>query len=238
MEHGTLAEETFTYAVDTFARQIGFDRRDFLDDDLSAFSEAIPAAARGAARALNDLVAETILGNAGSFWSTNNSNYIEGATTVLSAEGLAQAVQKLRSMKDAEGNILDLQPAVLLCGSTLESAARALLESNEVLRDVSSTDNLPTGNIYKGVATLVGEPRLDDSDFVGASDAAWWLLSAPQNSAIIVAFLGSQPTPMIEAFDYSSDIDRLAMAFRVYHDFGAALGDHRASVKSKGANGG
>lgn len=235
--HGTAAEESYEYSVDTYARQLTIDRREVVNDDLQAFAEVLPAMGRGAARALNDLVANTILTGAAAFWTAARANYDDGATdSVLSAAGLNNALQMLRNMKDAADNFLDLSPAVLLCPSTLEQTARALLESSELLRDVSSDDQLPTGNTFKGLAILAVDPRLGDTTFnAAASTTHWWLFSSPSNAAVIVAFLDGMQQPTLETFDYSADIDKLAMGFRVYHDFGCALADYRASIMLKGA---
>jgi hypothetical protein len=103
------------------------------------------------------------------------------------------------------------------------------------MRDVSSTDNLPTGNTFRGLAALAVEPRLSDSAFTGFSTTAWWLFSAPMNASVIVGFLDGQQRPTVESFGLDHDINTLTFGFRVYWDYGAALADYRASVRSKGA---
>lgn len=220
----------------TYAKQFQVDRQDFIDDDLGVFSEVIPAFGRAAMRSLNDLVATTILANTGSFWASASNNYFEGAATNLQASSLATAIKMLRQMQDAEGNLLDLEPAVLLAPVELEITARELLESTEIMRYVASgTDRAPMGNALRGTAGLAVDPRLSNSEFTGYSTTAWWLFSAPENNAVVVGFLDNMQTPTIESFGLNADINRLAYGWRVYHDFGCALGDFRASIKSKGA---
>jgi hypothetical protein len=187
---------------------------------------------RAAARTLNGLVATVVLANAGTFWSLANLNYFEGAGSSLQASSLNTAIRMLRQMKDSEGNLLDLEPAVLLVPPELEATARALITSTEVL---PASSGLPTGNIHRNVAELAIEPRLSDSAFVGNSAVAWYLFSAPQNAAIVVGFLDGRQTPMLESFGLDSDINKLAYGWRVVFDFGCALADKRASIKSKGA---
>ena len=51
---------------------------------------------------------------------------------------------------------------------------------------------------------------------------------------IIVGFLDGRQTPVIETFGLDAQVNKLALSFRCYHDFGAALGDHRAALKSTG----
>lgn len=234
IKYDEYEEETYEWSVDTYARQLQVSRQAFINDDLSAFAEVLPSFGKAAARALNNLVATTILANAGSFWDASNSNYISGSTTNLSAAGLDQGMQKLRQMKDAEGNYLDLTPGCLLVPAILEATGRALLQSDELLRNISSNDNLPSGNVWKGMAQLAVDPRLGDSSYTGYSTTAWWLF-AEGGESVVVGFLDGQQMPTLESFGLDADINHLAYGFRVYHDFGCALGDERGSIKSKGA---
>ncbi len=234
VKHGSYSEETYGWAVNTFAKQFQIDRRDIVNDDLAVFADIIPGLARSGARTLNGLVATTLLANTGSFFGTANDTYFDGAATNLQASSLATAVQMLRQMKDGEGNLLDLQPAVLLVPPELEQTALALLNSTEVAR-VSTGDELPTGNTLKDIAQLAVEPRLSDAGFSSYSTTAWYLFSDAANAAAVVGFLDGRQEPTIEEFGLAHDIDALAVGFRCYFDFGCALADFRAAIKSKGA---
>lgn len=234
IQHGTFNEETYTWSVDTFAKRFEIDRRDFVNDDASVFSDVIPGLARAAMRSLNSLVARTILANAGSFFGSGNANYFDGAATNLQASSLATAIHMLRQMKDAEGNLLDLEPAVLLVPPQLEQTALVLLNSTEVAR-VATGDNLPTGNTFQDIAKLAVEPRLSDSGFAGFSAVGWYLFSHAVNAAVIVGFLDGMESPVLESFGLDHDVNKLAYSFRVYHDFGCALADFRSAIASKGA---
>ncbi len=234
IKHGNFTEETYEWSVDTFAKMFSIDRRQIINDDASVFSDVIPGLARAAMRSLNSLVSTKLLANAGSFFSTGNSNYFDGAATNLQASSLATAIKMLRQMKDGEGNLLDLQPAVLLVPPELEQTALALLHSSEVQR-VATGDLQPTGNTFKDIAQLAVEPRLSDSTFTGYSTVAWYLFSNAMNAAVIVGFLDGNESPTLETFGLDHDVNTLAFSFRVYFDFGCALADHRAAIRSKGA---
>lgn len=234
IKHGNFTEETYEWSVDTFAKMFSIDRRQIIDDDASVFSDVIPGLARAAMRSLNSLVSTKLLANAGTFFGSGNSNYFDGAATNLQASSLATAIKMLRQMKDAEGNLLDLQPAVLLVPPELEQIALALLHSSEVQR-VATGDQQPTGNTFKDIAQLAVEPRLSDSTFSGYSAVAWYLFSNAMNAAVIVGFLDGNESPTLETFGLDHDVNTLAFSFRVYFDFGCALADHRAAIRSKGA---
>lgn len=138
--------------------------------------------------------------------------------------------------KKAAGDVLDLQPSALVVPPELEQTAKALVTSATLQRYVASnTDNAPMGNPLVNVAQVVVEPRLSDSDYSGNSATGWYLFSDPLNAGIVVGFLDGNETPTLEQFGLDSDPSSLAYSFRVYHDFGVALADFRAAIKSKGA---
>jgi hypothetical protein len=51
---------------------------------------------------------------------------------------------------------------------------------------------------------------------------------------VVVGFLNGQQVPVVEYFGLSQDVNRLAVSWRVYFDYGAALCDPRAAVRAKG----
>jgi len=50
----------------------------------------------------------------------------------------------------------------------------------------------------------------------------------------IVDFLNGQENPTTEFFGLDTEPNRLAASWRVFHDFGAALCDSKAAVRSNG----
>ena len=116
----------------------------------------------------------------------------------------------------------------------IEQTARQLLNSTFMVRDASE-DQQPSGNPYDGLVSLVVEPRLSNSNYTGYSTTAWYLFCGPMDAPVVVGFLDGNQTPRTEFFGFDSEPTTLAATWRVYHDFGAALGDYRAAVKSAGA---
>lgn len=232
LKHGTVKEWMTSYKIDTYGKLLGIDRRDLINDDLGVFAEASAAMGKAAMRKLNDLVYGVLLANAGSFFGEGNNNYIFGPNASLCFDSLAKAIKTMLDQKDAEGNDLDLRPAVLLVPPALETQARALLESEFIQAQV----NEPTGNSLRHVVKLEVEPRLANATKFGnlASNAHWYLFAPPAATVMVVAFLNGQQAPTIEYQGLEADINTLAAHWRVYHDFGAALVDPKAGVRSKG----
>lgn len=233
LKHGGVSEWTASYRVDTFGKILSIDRRDLINDDLSIFDQTARAFGRAAMRRLNDLVFQVLLDNAGGFFSLANGNLLEGVDTVLTIDSLAEAITAMLTQRDDEGNDLDLRPRTLLVPPELQPTAKAILES-EFIQQLA--DRQPTGNSLRRAVSIEVEPRLNNDTKYGAaaSEKHWYLFSAPSNAAMVVAFLQGKQSPTVEFFGLDQDVNRLAASWRVYHDFGAALVDPRAAVRSKG----
>jgi len=232
IKHGSVEEWTVDYAIDTFGKMLSIDRRDIINDDLSLFSDTAASLGRAAMRKISDLVYEMLLANEGGFFSSGNGNYIEGADTALSIDALSNMITLLRTQRNGEGNDLDLKPAVLLVGPELEATARQILESQFIQADVDG----PTGNSMRKAVRLEVEPRLSNTAKFGSTASAkhWFLFASPSDAAQLVAFLNGKQNPTTEFFGLDQDVNRLAVSWRVYHDFGTSMCDPRAAVRSKG----
>ena len=232
LKHGGVVEATTPFSIDTFGRMLSLDRRDLINDDLGVFDETARAMGQAAMRKLSDLVYDTVLTNAGSFFSSGNANLLTGVDTALGVDSLEIAIAAMLTQRDAEGNNLDIRPATLVVPPELQSTARAVLESEFI----TAPANAPTGNSVRKAVALEVEPRLSNTaKFPSkASLKAWYLFGAASASPVIAAFLNGRQVPTLEYFGLNQDANRLAASWRVYFDFGAALCDPRAAVRSKG----
>ena len=235
VKHNQLAESDSTFKAQTWAKMVTVTRQSLINDDSELLSQLAPSLGRAAARTVNDEFATVLLANASSFFDASNSNYFEGAATNLQASSLETAARMLRDMKDPSGRLLDVEPKTLLVGSTLEHTARALLNSDELARDVSSSDRAPTGNTMKNLAALAVEPRISDTaNFSGASTTQWYLIGGRE--VMIACFLNGREQPQVEFFDLrDSGPDKLLYSWRTVLDFGFTLYSPEYAVKSKGA---
>jgi hypothetical protein len=230
IKHGSITEESVAIKAATFGKLLSIDRTMLVNDDAGAFGQAAAALGKAAARKLADLVVQTLLEGISTFFTEGRANLLDAP---LSLPAVASAVALLRSQVDADGDNLDIIPRVLLVGPLLESAARAICESEFI----QAAEGAPTGNSLRGVLVPVIEPRLANPSIAGASDTAWAVLGGPEDAPEAVAFLNGQETPTIEELGLQSEVDRLAMTWRCYHDFGTALVDFRAAVFSSGDGG-
>ncbi len=234
IKHGTLGETSYTNKADTYAKMLGIDRRDLINDDLGALSSVSKRLGRGGALKINDIFWSVWL-NDSSFFNTDKSknNYDDGSTdSVLTLAGLENARNIFLQQTDPDGKPLGSMPAILLVPTTLGVTARNLMNGT-LTAGAQSTATLTLANVFQNMFRIVESTYLANSSYTGYSTTAWYLLADPNDlPAIELCFLNGNEMPTIETAEM--DFDRLGIALRGYHDFGASLQEYRAGVKLKG----
>lgn len=232
LESGKLGEEKYSGAADTFGLLLSIDRRDWINDDLAAFSTVPQHLGAASAKKLASLFWSTFMDNA-AFFLAANSNYIEGSTTVLGSTGLGSAVEKFRNQTDADGQPIGVSPKFLVVPPALEQTAKALYASSEI-RDGSQGAKYALANTFQSQYQPVVSPYLQNTKITGNSSTAFYLVADPMEASVVdVLFLNGNESPTIE--QAAANFQTLGIQMRCYFDFGVTLADHRAGVKSKGA---
>lgn len=231
LKHGTLGSEQYTNKADTYGLVLAIDRRDIINDDLGAITTVPRKLGRGSGLKINDVFWTTFLNNS-SFFTAGNNNYLTGANSALSIDGLTDAEVAFMDQVDSDGKPIGILPAVMLVPTALSAVGSQLFKSME-LRDTSSSTKYPVSNPHQGKFRVEVSRYLANSSYTGNSAKAWYLLAEPTDLPVIeVAFLNGQESPTIETAD--ADFNQLGVQMRGYHDFGVALQDSRGGVKSKG----
>ena len=231
LKHGTLGEESYTNKADTYGLLLGIDRRDIINDDLGAITTVPRKLGRGSGLKINDVFWAIFLNNSG-FFKTANNNYISGADTALSIDGLTKAEVKFMDQVDPDGKPIGIMPSVVLVPTALSAIGTQLFKSLEI-RETTASTKYPTANPHQGKFRVEVSRYLSNSQYTGNSDKAWYLLADPSDLPVIeVAFLNGQESPTIESAE--ADFNVLGVQMRGYHDFGVALQDPKGGVKAKG----
>ncbi|MCA9110816.1 MAG: Mu-like prophage major head subunit gpT family protein [Planctomycetaceae bacterium] len=231
ISHASLDETVFQWSISTFAKILSLSRNKIIDDDLGFLTETAPAMGKAALRKLSDVIWDKIMSNSSSFFASGNANLLTSGSA-LSVGSLGAGITAMRKQRDSEGRDIDISPRVLCVPPDLESTARGILNSMELLPDSSG----PTGNPLREAVSLEVESRLSNTDrFSGASATAWYLFASPADIPFVVGFLDGQESPNIEFHGLDADIEKLAVSWRIYHDWGAEFGDYRAGLKATGA---
>lgn len=133
----------------------------------------------------------------------------------------------------------DIVPRVFLVPPEFKTAGQGVSESEFLERAVSESarvDNLPTGTALRKTVKLEVESRLSNTaKFANASTAGWYLFGGPLDMPMIFGFLPGTQVPTIEFSGLDSDPNTLGVSWRIYRDFGAAMGEPKAGVRATGA---
>ncbi len=231
LKHGTLGNETYSNKADTHGLMLAIDRRDIINDDLGAITTVPRKLGRGSGLKINDVFWTTFMANA-AFFVAGNNNYISGANTALTIDGLSAGEVAFLDQVDGSGKPIGVMPAILLVPTALSAIGSQLFKSAE-LRDNTAAAKYPITNPHQGKFRVEVSRYLANAKFPGYSAKAWYLLADPNDLPVIeVAFLNGQESPTIETAE--ADFHVLGVQMRGYHDFGVALQDPRGGVKAKG----
>jgi len=233
LKHAGLSEQAFKNKVETFGRMISLTRQMMINDDLGAFLQIPRLIGRMSALKREEAVFELLLSNPSNFFDAANKNFLAGADTALSIDALTKAEQVFLDQTDSEGKPVLLSPSVLLVPSSLKVSAQVLMTETRVNEVTDTNKPKPAVNPHAGKWNPVASPYLNAQGITGGSPKAWYLLANPADvAAIEIAYLRGKRTPTIESGE--TDFNTLGMQWRGYFDFGVAMQDHRAAVKSKG----
>jgi hypothetical protein len=231
LKHGSLGEEQYSNKADTYGLLLSIDRRDIINDDLGAITTVPRKLGRGSGLKINDVFWTTFLNNA-AYFTAGNKNYISGAATALSIDGLTSGETTFMDQVDSDGKPIGIMPAVLLVPTALSAIGTTLWKSLEI-RDTTASIKYPVANPHQGKFRVEVSRYLSNSQYTGNSTKAWYLLADPNDLPVIeTAFLNGQESPTIETAE--ADFNVLGVQMRGYHDFGVALQDPRGGVKAKG----
>lgn len=233
LKHATLSEQSFTNKVETYGRMFALTRQMIINDDLGAFLQIPRIIGRMSALKREEAVFELLLSNPSSFFSAGNKNFISGLDTALSIDALTKAEQTFMDQTDSDGKPILLSPSVLLVPTSLKVTAQQLMTETRVNETTDANKPKPANNPHAGKWRPVASPYLNAQGITGGSAKAWYLFSNPADvAAIEIAYLRGRRVPVIESGE--TDFNTLGMQWRGYFDFGVAMQDHRAAVKSKG----
>ncbi|WP_439624087.1 phage major capsid protein [Gemmata sp.] len=230
LKHATLGNETYGNKADTYGKILGIDRRDMINDDLGAFAGATKRLGRGGALKINDVFWTAFLANHTTFWTAGRGNYDDGVDTAFGHAGLTAAMIIWAAKTDPDGKKLGSKPAILLVPPAHDIPAWRLMNSEFFGTTGTDGEKNPWARKFKQVTS----EYLNDSNMGGGYSAlAWYLLANPQDLPVIeMCFLDGQEMPTVESVEM--DADRLGMALRAWHDFGARQQEYRGGLKLKG----
>ncbi|GDP44468.1 phage protease/scaffold protein [Escherichia coli] len=220
----TTGDKQATIALATYGELFSITRQAIINDDLNMLTDVPMKLGRAAKSTIADLVYAILTSNpkistdnVSLFDKTKHTNVLESAA--MDVASLDKARQLMRVQKEGERH-LNIRPAFVLVPTAMESVA------NQVIRSASvkgADVNAGIINPVKDFATVIAEPRLDDS-----SQTTFYLAASKGSDTIEVAYLNGVDTPYIDQMEGFS-VDGVTTKVRI--DAGVAPVDHRGLVK-------
>lgn len=234
LKHLTMQENEFSNQLTTRGGMITLSRKTIINDDLGAFASIPRNFGRLAAVGLEKAVYKKLLENVATIFTTGRGNYFTGSGTTLSIEQLGVAERMFLDQIDDAGDPLLITPSLLGVPTSLSATSAVVCRDTSIQHPADIDTAESTGNPHGGKFTPFVSPWLNNDNLAGSSDTHWFLFgTAPEQGVIHVGFLDGVQTPTIEEGDV--EFSQLGMSWRVYFDFGVAIGDYRFGVRSKGA---
>jgi hypothetical protein len=144
LKHGSLGQEQYTNKADTFGLLLSIDRRDMINDDLGAITLVPRKLGRGSGLKINDVFWTIFMANS-SFFTAGNKNYLTGADTALTIDGLTKAEVAFLEQVDGDGKPIGIMPAIILVPTALSAMGTQLFKSVEI-RDTTASTKYPIAN--------------------------------------------------------------------------------------------
>jgi len=238
LKHGKVGEQQFGQKVDTHGIMFALTRQMIINDDLGALTEIPRRIGMGAAEAIADAVWGLFLSNPVQsdgleFFHADHNNYLAGADTALTIDGLTMAEVAFAEQTKPNGRPLGVPARLLLVPTALKVPAEQLMTALQVNETTTANKAKPANNPHAGKFEVVSSAYPSNTTFPGASNKAWHLLADPNRlPAIEVAFLGGVDRPTVERAD--ADFNTLGVQYRGYIDFGVREQDYRGALKMKG----
>ena len=208
-----FGEQREVFTMLTYGRLFNMSRQGIINDDLNAFTDIPRGMGMVAAILPNDLAVIELIANGNmadgnALFSDAHSNNSDDADFAFDSVAHARAGIGNMSTKmmqqtalqhaDVEDEQVQLRVrlAVILAPPTGWENPAAVLAATSF---GSSTADANDANPLKGIAELVIEPSLEDSNFTGYSTAAYYGFANPNIAPVIeVAFLDGNATPFME----------------------------------------
>ena len=254
IQHGTIGEQSYTLTADTKAIMLGLERKDLINDDQNVLSTLPSNFGQGAGETLaNDIYSCFLTGyqsdGSTAFWTTSAITAAGNKMTANSRTSKGLSFDNLESGRAAfglqtkpTGGPAGLLPRILLVPPQLAGLADQLCNSDMLIASLSTGGNargVPGKNTLKGRQIPVcsqyltnGATPSDGSTALTGSASDWFLTTDPVKAAYVidVGFLNGQQSPTINHAD--ADFNRLGISFRVFLDYGVAMGEPRAGQKN------
>lgn len=219
-KQGSFTEAKESMRIASYGKRYSLSFQALANDDLGAFSQVSSDLATAAAMTANDLVLDLIaanpkLGDNKAVFHVDHGNLLTTGSAI-SDTSLETAVLAMRRQKGIAGELIRVDPKVLIVAPEKEVAARRLLASVAA----TQADKI---NPWAGAFSLIVEPRFE---------GAGWHLVDPALGDLVDAYLSGFEGPRVET---QQSWESLGTEWRVHMHYGVAFLGFRGWLKATGA---
>jgi HK97 family phage prohead protease len=222
---GTISEGKEAVILGSYGRILRLSRQAIVNDDLGAFDQVFGSIGRMVARFENATFYAMKAQNGGLgpklsdgktlFHAAHGNLAPAGADLGVDTLGAGRAA--IRTQKDLDGNFLNLAPAGLLVGPTMETKSEQIL---------SPLQPQQAGNVNPFAGRLT--PQVEGS----ITDNSWELYANPDDlPTFVYGYLADAPGPRVIS-EESFSVD--GMSWRVTEDFYCGAIDYRGAFRNPG----
>jgi hypothetical protein len=229
-QYGTMGEKLEVIKAINYLPGMSLTQEVLINDDLGAFNQLGAAIASRAATDENTLVYNVLLGapafsdgdgptlreGAARMFTTGRGNKASTATAItLNALTLARSV--IRKQTGLNGQPLNLDPNIIICGTDKE------LEANQLTVPLTPAQ-ATNANPYSSRLTVVSD--------VNVTGNGWYLGCAPAMSPVVYGYVRGLNGPIIST---ETDFDTKGLKLQLQMAFGAGARDFRGMYRNAGA---
>lgn len=152
-------------------------------------------------------------------------------TTELSDSGLKEALQLARKMKDEAGNLITMNPKILVVPPALEFKAKELLNSTHTINSDVNNVNTLKDSLSLFVYDYLGDQTVTSGATTLDTNKFWFLIDPALNE--LNFFWRVKPE-----FKWDEDFDTFVAKYRGYMRFSFGASDWRGIIGSTGTTAG
>lgn len=254
LEYGAMDEAGYTYAPKKYARGTKISFEALMNDDLDAFATAPDRLGRGGARTVAKFATGLYVYASGphnSLYTVGNANIVT-SNPVLSVAALNTAFTILGNMRDADGEPIYVEEAVLVVPPALRVTANNIM--NQITVDLTNTggasgQTMRVNNWIVGNLQLVVDPYIPIVASTANGSTSWFLFASPSvgRPAVEVGFLTGFGEPQLYqkmsntvrigggVDDMAGDFATMSQEYKGVIAFGGTRLDPKSTVASNGS---
>lgn len=254
LEYGSMDETGYTYAPKKYARGTKISFEALMNDDLDAFMTAPDRLGRGGARTVAKFATGLYVDASGphaSLYTSGNANIVT-SNPVLSVAALNTAFSILGTKRDADGEPIYIEEAILVVPPQLRVTANNIM--NQTTVDITNTggasgQTVRVNNWIVGNLQLVIDPYIPVVASTANGATSWFLFADPNvgRPAAEIGFLSGFNEPQLYqkmadtvrvgggADQMAGDFSTMSQEYKGVVAFGGVRLDPKSTAGSNGS---